>query len=244
MAENTIITLFLGGILNQTFFGIPYYMWIMVALMILAILIVGVWYIFIWWPTTPYHGILWATVKKTGASMVFDENMHFDLITERSSKVIFNETFKSAQEAEEDKTEAPAATIGSVRVDFIFDPDKWTYPNSYQHKIIEDVAIKWNDANPTDQIRTLMKFAKYLDAGELDIYADDMKNLKKTYVVPWSRVKMMYKDREESGTFGFIMSLAQTIEKIESGSLNGYAILILAFFGLIDIVLIAAHYIG
>ena len=119
MAENTPIQFFLGGTLNQTFFSVPYYMWIMIGLIILGMLIFGLWYLFVWWPTTPYHGIFWSTIKKTGASMVFDENMHFDLITERSSKVIFNESFKAAQEAEEDKTEAPAATIGSVRVDFI-----------------------------------------------------------------------------------------------------------------------------
>jgi hypothetical protein len=170
--------------------------------------------------------------------------MHFDLITERSSKVIFSETFVQAQEAEDDKTEAPAATIGTVRADFVFDPDKWTFPNSYQHKIIEDVAEKWNVQNPGDQVRTLMKFSKYMNLGRFSgDYAEELKHLKLSYTVPWSRIKMMYKDRNESGYFGFIMSLAKTIEDIEKESLNKYALLILGFFGVIDIVIVAAWFI-
>ena len=180
-----------------------------------------------------------------GASLVFDENMHFDLITERSSKVIFNETFKQAQEAEEDRTEAPTASIGSVRTDFVFDPDKWTYPGSYQRKIIEDIAESWNSLNPTDQVRTFLKFGRYMKEGKFDAdYANQLKNIKREYIVPWARITMMYRDREESQTFGFIMSLAQTIEKIEQDNLNRYALVVLGFFFLIDIILIAAHYIG
>ena len=238
--------LFLGGLFNKTFFGVPYYLWIMVAMGLLGALIFSMWFWLFWWKLKPYHGVFWSHIKKLGASMVFDENMHFDLITERSSKVIFNETFAAAQEAEEDKTEAPTATIGSVRTDFVFDPDKWTYPNSYQHKIIEDIAEKWNAVNPLDQVRTLMKFSRYVQEGRFDAsYSEELRHLKTGYLVPWSRIKMMYKDKEESGVFGFVMSLAQTISEIEdTGSLNKYALVLLAFFGVIDIVIIVAHYIG
>jgi hypothetical protein len=241
----TAPNLFLGGIFNKMVFGIPYYIWIVVAMLIIGIMAFGMWYFFFWWKLKPYHGIFWAHIRKMGASLVFDENMHFDLITERSSKVIFNETFKQAQEAEEDRTEAPTASIGSVRTDFVFDPDKWTYPGSYQRKIIEDIAESWNSLNPTDQVRTFLKFGRYMKEGKFDAdYANQLKNIKREYIVPWARITMMYRDREESQTFGFIMSLAQTIEKIEQDNLNRYALVVLGFFFLIDVILIAAHYIG
>jgi hypothetical protein len=237
--------LFLNGVLNKMAFGVPYYAWVIVGIVFLTIIVTMMWYFFFWWKLKPYHGILWASIRKIGASLVFDENMHFDLITERSSKVIFNESFKQAQEAEEDRTEAPTASIGTVRCDFVFDPDKWTYPGSYQRKIIEDIAERWNEYNPDDQIRTFLKFGRYLHDGRFDSeYANELKNIKREWMVPWSRITMMYRDREESQTFGFIMALAQTIEKIESEGLNKYALVLLGFFFLIDIILIAAHYIG
>lgn len=236
---------FLGGVANYMFFSIPYFMWAIVFLGILGVLICGLWYFFIWYPLTPYHGVLWSTIKKTGMSFVFDDNMVMDLITDRSSKVIFAETFKEAQEAEGDNTKTPAATIGKVHTDFIFDPDKWTYPNSYQHKIIEDVAEHWNDNHPEDQIRTLYKFSKYLNAGEFDIeYAEQLKGLKRKYVVPWARIRMMYKDREESGYFGFVMSLANTIRAIENTTYNGYAIPVLLLFFALDLMYFAAWFIS
>lgn len=226
------------------FLGVPYYLWMMVMMVLMGLIIFALWFFFFWWKLKPYHGLLWSHLRKTGASWVFDENMHFDLITERCSKVIFAETFAQAQEAEEDKTEAPTATIGTVRADFVFDPDKWTYPNSYQHKIIEDVAEKWNLQNPDDQVRTLMKFSRYMNEGKFTgDYAEELKHLKSSYVVPWSRIKMMYKDRNESAVFGFIMTLAKTIEEIENESLNKYALLILGFFGVIDLIIIAAWFI-
>lgn len=239
-----VVTLFLGGLLNRTFLGVPYYLWVIVGLLMMAILIVGLWYFLFWFRLKPYHGVFWAHISKIGASFVFDDNMHFDLITERSAKVIFNESFKEAQEAEEDRTETPTASIGSVRGDFIFDPDKWTYPKSYQHKIIEDVADKRNEIHPDDQIRTLWKFYRYMSEGKLDEYSDQLKPLKKVYMVPWARIKMMYRDREESGYFGFVMSLANVIKEVEKESLNKYALILLGFFGIIDIVIIVAHYIG
>jgi hypothetical protein len=235
--------LFLGGIFNKMFFGVPIFVWIMVFMLLLGIIGFALWFFFFWWKLKPYHGIFWAHLRKTGVSAVFDENMHFDWITDRSAKVIFAETFAQAQDAEDDHTEAPTATLGSVRGDFVFDPDKWTYPNSFQHKIIEDIAEKHNIQNPNDQVRTLLKFARYMDEGRFNEYADDLQHLKTSYIVPWSRIKMMYKDRDESGTFGFVMTLAKTIEDIQNESMNKYALLILGVFLVIDVVIIAAHYI-
>ena len=236
--------LFFGGALNRTFLGIPYYGWVMVFLLIAELLVVSCWIFFFWWKLKPYHGLLWATLKKTGASMIFDYFMHFELITERSGKVIFAEPFKQAQEAENDRTEAPAASLGKVNIDFVFDIDKWTYPNSQAHRVIEDIAITHNDLHPDDQVRTLIKFSRYLYDGKFDgpEYADYTKQLRKYIYVPWSRIKMMYKERDESDTFGFVISLAKTIEKMEQESLNKYAMIFLGFFGILDLLIIAGHF--
>ena len=222
------------------FLGIPYYIWLMVALALIGLIVGAMFYFFFWWRLTPYHGIFWAHLKKIGASFVFDDNMHFDIITDRSSKVIFNETLKEAQDAEEDYTEAPAASIGKVSADFVFDPDKWTYPNSYQHKIIEDIAMKHNNLHPEDQVRTLMKFARYANEGRFD--PDDIEQLRLTITVPWPRIKMMYRDREESSYYGYVMSLANIIREIEKNGLNGYWWVFMGFFGIIDLLLIVAHF--
>ena len=205
---------------------------------------IALWYFFFWLKLKPYSGLLPATIYKTAVSWVFDENMRFDLITDRSSKVIFKETFKQAQDAENDNTQSIPATIGKVHADFIFDPDKWTYPTSYQHKVIEDIAIRWNESYPHDQVRTLVKFSRYMHEGRFDEhFAEELKHLKREYLVPWARIRMMYKDREESGTFGFVMSLANTIKEIEQQSYNQYAIYVLILFGVLDILMIAAWFI-
>lgn len=237
-------SLFLNGIFNLTYFGIPYYAWIIVFMLIVEAIVGALFYFFFWLRLKPYHGVFWSHVKKMGGSFVFDENMHFDLITERSSKVIFNETFAEAQDAEGDHTEAPAATVGKVRMDFIFDPDKWTYPNSNQHKIIEDIAEDWNARNENDQIRTLVKFSRYLAQGKLDSgYSEQLSRLKRTVFVPWSRIRMMYREREESDIEGFTLSLSKLLFELENKSYNQYGFMFLVLFGIIDIAIIAAHFI-
>ena len=234
-----------GGVMNHMAFGVPYYGWAIFGLTIMGLIGGALWFFFIWLKLSPYHGVLWATLKNSGASFVFNDNMDFDLITDRSSKVIFNETFKQAQEAENDHTKMPAATIGKVHTDFIFDPDKSTYPDSYAHKLIEVIAEKHNLANPTDQVRTLVKFWRYVGEGRFDgdVYIDEMSHLKRTYMVPWARIQMMYKDREESDSFGFVLTLAGLIKDIEQASFNQYGIYILVLFGFIDIAIFAAWFI-
>jgi hypothetical protein len=237
--------LFFNGLFNQMFLGVACYHWIMFGLFLVGIVVIALWYFLFWFKLKPYHGVFRAHFRKTGASLVFDENMHFDLITDRSAKVIFNETFKQAQEAEDDKTEAPAATIGRVSVDFIFDPDKWTYPNSFQHKIIEDVAERWNLVNPGDQIRTLIKFSRYLEEGRFtdEESLKQLEKIKHTFYVPWSRIQMMYPKRKESDLFGFVMSLAKIIQDMKKNSLNDKWWIPVAFFGLIDVAMIIGHFI-
>jgi len=68
----TAPNLFLGGIFNKMVFGIPYYIWIVVAMLIIGIMAFGMWYFFFWWKLKPYHGIFWAHIRKMGASLVFD----------------------------------------------------------------------------------------------------------------------------------------------------------------------------
>ena len=235
MPDNTV--LFLGGMFNQTFLGVQYYIWIMAMIAFIGICLVALFYFFFWMKLKPYWGVFWAHIRKTGASNVFDEHMHFDLITERSAKVIFNESFRSAQEAEHDTMQAQTATIGQVHMDFIFDPNKATYPDSPVHVKIEDIAEQWNELNPNDQVRTLLKFYRYLLMGKFDSEHYDTTGISRYFMVPWSRIRMMYKDREESNTFGFVMSLAAIINRNEEEKYNQYGIFVLAGFGLIDVMM-------
>lgn len=217
--------LYFGGLFNRNILGLAIYHYLIVLMLIGIVGICAGFYFLFWYRLTPYHGVFWAHLRKTGISEVFDENMHFDLITDRSAKVIFNETFKQAQEAEDDKTNVRAATIGKVACDFIFDPDKWTYPGSSQHVIIEDVAERYNAGHPEDQVRTLIKFYRYWALGKFDEDAESvelLKGLKKYYEVPWSRILMMYATRTEDQWFGFMASLSERIKEVETQSLNGY----------------------
>jgi len=252
-------TPFLNGVANQTFWMIPYFMIAIIALAFLIAIGGGLWWIFFWHPLTPYHGLLWSSTGfriawlwdflpypsytgKTGMSFVFDENMNMDLITDRSSKVIFAETFKAAQEAENENTKTPAATLGTVLADFIFDPNKLTYPNSPQHKLMEDIAWDWNDEQPDDQVRTILKFWRYVKEGKFNEHQEFPK-LKTTYAVPWSRVKMMYKDREEGSQFGWIEALAKKIADDMTANFNQFAIPILLFFAFIDLMYFVAWFV-
>lgn len=239
--------IYFGGLFNKEILGLAVYHYIITAMILLGMLVFAAWYFFFWWRLTPYHGVFWAHIRKAGVSFVFDELMHFDLITDRSAKVIFDETFKEAQEAENDKTEARAASLGKVAGDFIFDPDKWTFPNTPQHKCIENIAERWNFKNQNDQVRTLIKFARYLDEGKFDEdpeNKEDLDGLKRKYFVPWSRIKMMYSMSEEADFFGFIMSLANKIrEKNQAGSLNQYWWVVVLMFVFIDLAIILKHFI-
>jgi hypothetical protein len=236
--------IYFNGLFNKEFFGLAVYHYMIVLLIVMGALAAALWYFFFWFRLKPYHGVFWAHLRKTGVSFPFDDNMHFDLITDRSAKVIFNETFKEAQEAEGNKIETRAATIGKVAADFIFDPDKWTYPNSPQHVIIENVAERHNLADPSDQVRTLPKFSLYLQEGKFndETSVEELAGLKRVYLVPWSRIKMMYSMSEESDFFGFIMSLAAAIKERNESSLNKYWWVLVIMFGFIDLALIAKSF--
>lgn len=60
------VVFFLGGIFNKMFLGVPYYLWLMVAMVLLAMIGGTLFYLFFWWPLTPYHGIFWAHIRKWG----------------------------------------------------------------------------------------------------------------------------------------------------------------------------------
>ena len=81
-----------------------------------------------------------------------------------------------------------------------------------------------NLANPTDQVRTLVKFARYLHEGRFDgdVYKEELSHLNRTYHVPWARIQMMYKNREESDSAGFVLTLANLIRDIEQETFNHF----------------------
>ena len=261
--------LFFGGILNRMFLNIPYYDWIMVAMILLGMAIGFLFWFLMWWPNEPYQGYLWTAIGFkyspvkgvipwaqykgiAGMSFVFNENMHFDFITDRDSKVIFNQTFKEAQKDEGSNEEYPAATIGKVvSADFIFDPDKWTYPDSPQHGIIMDAVENYESIHEDDSIRTLPKFAQYLkntyyptDDNAPRFKLEDVKGLKHEYIVPWARIRMLYRMRNEGETFGFVGSLAKLISDIEKQNYTNIALVVFGSCILIDILMAVAWFVS
>jgi hypothetical protein len=234
--------LFLGGIFNQVFLGIPYFAWVLLALVLIAIIVQFLWWFFYVLKMKPYFGLFWSTLYKTGASFIFNENMHFELITDRSAKVIFNESITEAQLAEKDSTMAPSAIIGTVHTDLIFDPDRWTFPGSPARNIIDATTLEWNAHNKDDEIHTLVKFGRYLIDDKFEDAGIDVSGLKKWYTVPWARVDMMYPvKREESGWAGFLMQLASQIVDLQRESLNKYGWMIIILAGVVCFMLFLNH---
>jgi hypothetical protein len=260
--------LFLGGILNRMFLGIPFYDWIMIGMILLGMLIGAAFFFLMWMKNTHYNKYFWTRIgfryaplfgvipfveyKGIGSmSLVFDENMKFDLITDRDSKVIFNQTFRQAQEDEGSNEIYPAATIGEVQTDFIFDPDKWTYPESRQHGIIMDAVENYEAIHEDDSVRTLPKFAQYLhnthyptDDNAPHFELDDVKGLKYEIIVPWSRIRMLYRMRNEGETFGFVGSLAKLISDIEKQNYTNIALVIFGSCILLDILMAVAWFVS
>ena len=56
MANATPPVLFLGGQMNKMFMGIPYYLWVLVGMIIIGAMIICMWYFFVWYKLKPYHG--------------------------------------------------------------------------------------------------------------------------------------------------------------------------------------------
>ena len=130
-----------------------------------------------------------------------------------------------------------SATLGGIHTDLILDADRWSVPDSPQHKIVETTAEQWNDANPGDQIHAHPKFMRYLAEGKIK-KPDGIKDF---MVVPWSRIDSSFPIALESDeTEGAVRQFAKELEEEDNQTLisknvhfillggMGFAVLLLA----------------
>ena len=94
---------------------------------------------------------------------------------------------------------ASSVTVGGIHTDMILDADRWTVPESPQHRIVEETADKWNDANKNDEVHSYSKFQRYLLEGKIPC----PKGIRPTITVPWIRIDSAFplelEDNEMAG---------------------------------------------
>ena len=94
--------------------------------------------------------------------------------------------------------ESPSVVVTGVPVDIVLDCDKWTFPNSPQHKAIEEAVSEWNDINPDDQVHSYSLFQKYMMQGKILCPP----GVKRTFTVPWVRIQTAFPLNLEENIYG------------------------------------------
>lgn len=225
--------LLFGGALNNTFFGLQIYFWVILAMFLITCISYAVWYFFFWMPLKPLHGHFKAHTGGINSAFVFDEHLNFDLRSEKRAKLIFDMTVKEAKERQRDWYTAPSGLIGRVLTDLIFDGGRWARMDSSEREEIERVAQLWNESNPDDEVLTLIKFHKYLTEGRFEKMGIPV-NLKPTYTVSWLRIdKAIPQGRKQSSWDGYLRQLAKKINEGETTDYNMYAYIILGMTAMI-----------
>lgn len=181
--------LLFDGALNVTLLGLPAYIWIMLAMFIMAAASEAIWQFFFWLPLKPVQGHFTAHIRKINSAFVFNENLIFNMVSEKSAKLIFEMTIKEAKELQKDWDFAPSGLIGRVLSDLVFDGGGWTNLKSPVRVDIENVAAMYNEMNPDDQVMTLGKFHRHLKAGKFN-GIKGVENIKATIKVNWTRIDM------------------------------------------------------
>lgn len=227
------------GLLNQTFLGLQFYIWLMLALFLLCAGTYAVWYFFFWMPLTPAHGHFLSHIYHTNSALTFDEHLNFVMRSEKKAKLIFDMTVKEAKELQKDWDYAPSGLIGRVLDDLIFDAGGWLKLDSPVRAEIERVASVYNDANPDDQIMTLGKFYRRLSEGKLGACPD----IPRTFTVNWRRIDFAIpKDHVAPMWDGFLRQFAHTLHEVNNSDYTNYGYIILGGSILISLGMIAVSY--
>jgi len=231
--------LLFDGVLNTQYLGLQAYLWLMLAMFIVGIFSYAIWYFFFWMPLDAVKGHFTSHIYKTNSAFTFDENLRFNLSSEKKSKLIFDMTVKEAKELQKDWDVAPCGLIGRVLNDLIFDGGQWTKLDSPVRAKIEEVAAVYNDGNPDDQIMTLGKFWKRLNEGKLGPQPD----IPQYYTVPWKRIDMAIpRDHIQPMWDGYLRQLAREKEADTAGEYTMYGYLIIGVSGLICIAMLVMDF--
>lgn len=226
-----------NGALNMLVLGLPGWLWAFLLIAILLIFSNAYWYFMFWSPLKPLHGLWRATWDKIDLAIVSDVNLNLKLVSERFSKVIFNEPITEAKLSEVDWKEITSGQIGVVGTDIIVDIGKWTGNNNEDRYIIEEAVDKWNIDNPNDQIHSFFKFMKYVDEGMIKV------DIKTTYLVDWVRIESAFpKMRKKAAYAGYVRQLAEKFDKDDKTKFDTMAIYLLIGSCVISALMIAGKF--
>lgn len=241
--------LLFDGILNQTFLGLQAYLWLILAMFLVAATTYCLWLFFFWLPLKPVHGHFIAHISKINSALVFDDTLKFDMRSEKKAKLIYDESVADARSQQKDWDYAPSGLIGRVQNDLIFDGGKWTDLKSPIRAEIERLAGIYNEGNPQDEIHTLDKFYRCAIDGKLGGITVDNTGRKflgiipLTYRVEWKRIDFAIPPNHVQTQWdGYLRQLAKTLNEDTNSDLSMYGYIILGMAALIDIGMLAIKF--
>jgi hypothetical protein len=227
-----------GGLFNLVLLGIPVWIWVLLFMVLILVFSNAYWFFMFWSPLKPLHGLWTASWNKLDAALLSDINLNLKLVSEKYSKVIFDETLTEAKNSEQDWKEITSGQIGIVGTDIIIDIGKWTNPNSEERYIIEETADKWNMEHPDDQIHSFYKFTNYVMEGKIKL------DIKTTETIDWIRIESAFpKTRKTASYAGYIRQLAEKLDKEERAKFDNIAIYLIVGSVSVSILLILSKFI-
>lgn len=134
----------------------------------------------------------------------------------------------------------PPVNVCGTGMDLILDADRWTIPNSPQHRQIEAYCEIWNEGNTDDQIHSYSKFARYIEEGKITD-CPSLSHVTPSIVIPWTRIDDSFPiDIEDNEQAGARRQNAEDEANAEDNQYNKYIPTILAGgFGAFIFILIA-----
>lgn len=251
---------FLGGIFNYPIlFGVQLYFWLFIAGFLIIVGSEIFWRVTFWEPLHPFHGLYRSFIDNTKACLVGDLNLDWVLLSESAATIIFDPEeydfalaemgwwirfrawlykpdFSAAIAAQlEGKKEEPTLiTIGRIPTHLIIDAQWWTDRKSPQRQAIKKVCREWNKAHPDDQVHRFGTFIRYVDEGKII----PPEEVVMSYTIPWARIDAAFPlIRSDAAWAGFVRQLAEELAEMSMGDLGKWAIGILVFGGLIDVLM-------
>jgi len=119
----------------------------------------------------------------------------------------------------------PVINSGGISVEMVYDNDRWCKKNSPQNKAIKRFCKQWNLDNPTDQIHTFIKFARYHEKGL--IKDEDVPEVTFEWMVPWVRIDAGFPFFPKSDYEGKLRQMAKMKTKEKEELFNKYIIYII-----------------
>lgn len=133
--------LFLGGIFNilDPVIGLPLYMWLWIAILIVAGICWALWYFSKWKPYKPLHGLYYAWKYGSNAAFIFDIALHGEMVSEKEAKCIFNYS-KWDYEIEENSNKFINKFIKRIKAYLFYYPTAFLDNIDFLHAVVYKFA--------------------------------------------------------------------------------------------------------